>query len=162
MLRFLCRRRAATWIDYGLLTAGALFLLAATIAIVGSQTNLFLQRAAESTGEEATPPSPPASLSWTGPTTGYDIVGGSSPGPAQSVFLTNDGSSDASASGVALAGPDAGLFSIVLNTCTGPLAPSTSCEVRVALAATANGTFTASLTVSGAAAHPLLGIASGF
>jgi hypothetical protein len=32
----------------------------------------------------------------------------------------------------------------------------------VALAATANGSFTASLTVSGAAAHPLLGTASGF
>jgi hypothetical protein len=56
MLSLLLRRRAVTRVDYGLLTAGVLFFLLATIAIVGSQTNLFLQRAAEGTGEETTPP----------------------------------------------------------------------------------------------------------
>jgi len=162
MLRFLRRRRAATWVDYGLLTAAVLFLLVATVAIVGSQTNFFLQRAAEGTGEEAAPPPPPATLSWSGPTTGYDIAGGISPGPFQSVFLTNEGGANANVSGVSLAGPDASRFSIVLNTCTGALAPSASCEVRVALTATLNGSFSAALVAPGAADHPLLGTASGF
>ena len=162
ILRFLCRRRAATWIDYGLLTAGVLFLLVVTAAIVGSQTNFFLQRAVKGTGEEAPPPPPPATLSWSGPTTGYDITGGVSPGPSQSVFLTNDGGTNANAAGVFLAGPDASRFAIVLNTCTGALAPAASCEVRIALAATLNGSFSAALAVPGAANHPLFGTASGF
>jgi len=162
LLRFLCRRRAATWVDYGLLTAGVLFLLVATVAIVGTQTNFFLQHAAEGTSEEVPPPSPPTSLSWSGPTTGYDITGGISPGPFQSVFLTNDGSTNANVSAVSLIGPDASRFAIVLNTCTGALAPAASCEVRIALTATFNGAFSAALAVPGAANHPLFGTASGF
>lgn len=162
MPRFLRCRRAATWVDYGLLTAGVLLLLVATVAIVGTQTNFFLQRAADGTGEQAPPPPPTASLSWSGPTTGYDIAGGVSPGPFQSVFLTNDSDANVSASGVSITGPDAARFSIVLNTCTGTLAPAAACEIRVALVSTTNGSFSAALSVAGAADHPLLGTASGF
>jgi hypothetical protein len=140
------------------LTAGVLFLLVATVAIVGTQTNFFLQHAAEGTSEEV----PPLSLSWSGPTIGYDITGGISPGPFQSVFLTNDGSTNANVSNVSLTGPDASRFAIVLNTCTGALAPAASCEVRIALTATLNGSFSAALAVPGAANHPLFGTASGF
>jgi len=142
-----------------------LFALIATIALVGTQTNLFLSRAANGTTDPSnptTPPPQPASLSWSGPTTGYDIAGGISPGPFQSVFLTNDGGSNASAAGVAITGPDAARFAILLNSCTGSLAPSESCEVRVALSATTNGSFAAALSVPGAAEQPLLGTASGF
>lgn len=79
---------------------------------------------------------------------GNEVVGDAT--PSQTLTLTNDGDVASGVPTVALAGDDAGQFTIVDNGCTTAVAAGGSCEVDVAFAPDASGTASASLTATAA------------
>ena len=96
-------------------------------------------------------------------------IDGASPGACTPLLLTNTGTAPGGGGfALTLTGPDAAAFALcqpeVGDPCDGPLAPGASCVLGVALAASHDGAFTATLDVTTVdaltASRPLVGSAS--
>jgi secreted trypsin-like serine protease len=70
--------------------------------------------------------------------------------PPKSFVVSNTGQAPVNINGVTLNGTGADQFAVTSNGCTGSLVSGASCSVAVGATVTRNGTFSATLTVTGA------------
>ncbi len=70
--------------------------------------------------------------------------------PARNFTVSNPGQTAVTITAVTLSGVGADQFAIATNTCTGSLGPGASCTISVSSTVTREGSFSATLTISGA------------